>query len=128
MNDAGEMRYQNRHTQEWTQDVPEHPAGGADARGAEAGSFDAVAPPPTNPWLVSASGLQVSSMLNPTFGIAMKTMQQVSDVEDSSIARQRLAFVPTGTFSRELVTVDPAAAGDESEGAPAAKGRVVHEI
>ena len=26
VNDAGEMYYQNRHTEEWTQEVPEHPA------------------------------------------------------------------------------------------------------
>ena len=26
VNDAGEMHYQNKHTQEWTQGVPEHPA------------------------------------------------------------------------------------------------------
>ena len=67
-------------------------------------------------------------MLNPTFGIAMTAMQQVSDAEDSSIARQSLAFVPTGAFSREPATVDTAAAGDESEGEPATIGRDVFEI
>ena len=67
-------------------------------------------------------------MLNPTFGIAMTAMQQVSDAEDSSIARQSLAFVPTGAFRREPATVDTAAAGDESEGEPATIGRDVFEI